>query len=185
MDALGDALDNGYSRAAYLRIGAGFGLLLAGAVVLGIGILDLVPEVGTRLGLGETQAASLAIVLGGGTIVAVLGVAGLKRTARMGRGPLAAGVVLSTLAVLVAASGATAGGSTLPAVSPVVWGTFALGVLLMYAGNLARMIEPDVSRTPETTPSPRTQTQEFHQPAHADGGEDEDDDLEFPLDDEE
>lgn len=186
MEALGEALDNGYTRAAYLRLGAGFGLLLAGAIAVGIGLLDVVPTIGTELGLAHAQAMSLAVVLGGTTSIAVLGVIGLRVTRTVGRTPLAAGAILSTLAVLVGAVGTpVTAGSTLPAVSPLVWATYTVGLLLMFAGGLAGTIEPGVSRTPNPAFSRTSSSQDIRQPAHADGGKDEDDDLDFLLDDDE
>ena len=160
-----------------LRLGAGVGLVLGGAVTFAFGVLSFVGGVAAAAGLPSGVARQVGLTAALLVQPAALLALRWHLAGTAGAVPLAAGSATSGLAVVLV--WAT---STNPA---LVFGTYVVGLLLLVAGVLAGPIDAG-------SPSSRTgRTVAFRRdegptgPTPADGGREEDADLSFPLDDEE
>lgn len=165
---------------ALLRLGTAFGIVLAGATLIGFGLLrvgsDALIALGASVSLAETTArmAALAIVPG-----LLLGLR-LNRPAGAGSIPLSIGVIFVGITFLALWA--------LPSTGwPGVLAIYAGGTGLILAGVLAGeivAIERGTTQAPiDNQISYRRDSKSLNTVGSAaDGGED-DEDLEFPLDD--
>ena len=174
----------GWRRLA--RLGGGFGVLVAGVVVLASGSANVAVRSTQALGIAPSAAREIGYAIGAVIpLVVLVGVSTTVGTADRYRGIAFGGIA-------VAISGIAVGLGTAAGIGdPVVTGLYGLGVTVAVGMLFYGVLE---SIRTNRTPSPRpTAGYERNRTAGrsragdgslpADGG-DEDDDLAFPLDEE-
>ena len=174
----------GWRRLA--RLGGGFGVLVAGLVVLASGSANVAVRGTQALGIAPDAAREIGYAIGAVIpLVVLVGVTTTVGTADRYRGLAFGGIA-------VAISGIAVGLGTPAGIGdPVVTGLYGLGVTVAVGTLFFGVLESTRSdRTPSVRPSPGYERNRAAGPSRAgdrslptDGGDE--DDLAFPLDEEE
>lgn len=176
---------SGWRRLA--RLGGGFGVLVAGLVVLASGSANVAVRGTQALGIGPDVAREIGYAIGAVIpLVVLVGVTTTVGTADRYRRFAFGGISVAVSAIAVGL-GTTAGIG-----DPVVTGLYGIGVTvavgMLFLGGLESLRSDRPSSTRPTIEyernRPAGRSRAGDGPLPADGG-DEDDDLAFPLDEEE
>lgn len=174
------------TRRRALFFGAGFGILLAGTVLVAAGIVAPLRQAAGAIGIPALAATKFAFAMAACLFVIVPAIVGVTLEPRVGRWPRRIGGALVVFALF--------SGWTTVSAEPVlaelptsILVAYTLGVLLVFTGGLASGLAPHLKTTPQDSSTASISYQRHDsQPrmSHTDGGE-EDDELTSPLDEDE